>query len=356
MALSMHRFRLGHSRTSPTAPQRFGLIGYKEPNDDELLHTRLDEQLQPRNFGISTTYISTNLSHRPLSTQPEPSYLQKLFTDRNLRSHATDLLCFTSILTLFGLLLAYYFDGSSSHFNNFFNSQGILPKLVLVGLATLADTQIKHLERVVRITEPYRRLSLRNARPETTILYPLNGTCWSNLPRCLYYLLAYNGENAGVGWQTAVSVVACLSDFNIVAVAGVLFTDAQTTDSLLACIYIAIGITAMMLLIAIAAIVWWRRVEIVRVMPRRPDTIGTVMSYLCGSIMVWDWMKCPSISTGVRWEDMSEKGRSKLIIPSGKRFQFGKWLSRVDEKERWCIDFEEDADTTWLPSPVECCT
>jgi len=241
--------------------------------------------------------------------------------------------CLFSLIALLGVFLAYYLDSSFSTFNLFFSSQGILPKLIVVGLAALADVQFKNIERIVRITEPYRRLAKQDSRLETTISLPLNGTCWSNLPICIYHLLRHS--NSHMAWQTAVSMVACLSDFNILVAGGVLFTDSQTRESFLACSYISITITGLMLLILIVTIVWWRRVPVVRQMPRRPETIAAVMSYLCGSEMVREWMVAH-----YRVEQMSAKERDELLAKSGRKISFERVRSDVDERVRWVVDFE----------------
>lgn len=126
-----------------------------------------------------------------------------MLSNPKLRSYTdfvADLLCLAAISTLLAILIAYHLDHSSSHFNNFFNSQSPLSKIVLVGLAVIADILFKNLERIIRITEPYRRLSLHYARSETTVLLPLNGTCWSNLPRCVYYLTCL--RDSRILWQT----------------------------------------------------------------------------------------------------------------------------------------------------------
>ena len=130
-------------------------------------------------------------------------------------------------------------------------------------------------------------------------------------------------------------MVACLSDFNILVAGGVLFTDSQTRESFLACSYISITITGLMLLILIVTIVWWRRVPVVRQMPRRPETIAAVMSYLCGSEMVREWMVAH-----YRVEQMSAKERDELLAKSGRKISFERVRSDVDERVRWVVDFE----------------
>ena len=130
-----------------------------------------------------------------------------------------------------------------------------------------------------------------------------------------------------MGRQTTVSMAACISDFNIIAVAGVLFTDAQTPDALLARSYIAVIITGLMLLAVMCTLGWWRPVGTLRGMPRRPKTVGTVLSYLCGSGVVREWME-------MRFGRLGESEMKEVVVSSGRRFRFGKMRNCVDEKFR----------------------
>lgn len=40
-------------------------------------------------------------------------------------------------------------------------------------------------------------------------------------------------------------------------------------------------------------------------------------------------------------ENMNEKQRSRTVVDSGRRFRFVRMLSMVDEKVRWCVDFDD---------------
>lgn len=252
-----------------------------------------------------------------------------------------DVATLLSTVTLLALVLTYTFDYKTDAFNTFFTSQKALPKLVLVGLATLVDILFKDLERVVRITEPYRRLWLGNARPETTILLPLHGTSWSNLLRCIYSLCRF--DDSHMLWQTVVGLAACLSDLNVIAVSGVLFTDAQTPEAFEICSYVAIGITIILAVVAATTVLWWRTQEVVREMPRRPDTIAAVMSYLCGPNMMREWMK------SVRFASLTENEEYNIIAGSGRRFRFGR-IECEDGSVRWCIDFDHHHGTSEIVS------
>lgn len=304
----------------------------------------LREHQDPR----SGQYHHGIIGQKDLTIRPSSQKKTKLQTtsQANRGFPSTTLVkdCFQLITTvcLLGLVLTYTLDYSHDIFNTFFSSQGVLPKLIIVGVATLADTQLKAMERTVRTTDPYRRLALGQARPETTILLPLNGTCWSNLPRCISCLVRY--KDGHMKWQTTVSLVACLSDFNIIAAAGLLFTDSQTWDAFVACAWVSVALSALMLLVAVVNLVWWGSIKVFRDMPRRPQTLAATMSYLCGSSCLEEWRACAREMGMTRFEDMTEKERWNMVVGSGRLFRFGKMMSVVDERMRWCIEFDSESE------------
>lgn len=337
-ALERHLFWLDDHEHLLTHHQHYGIIGYRYSEYRRGMPHIFDRFRHSRD-SLVVDYVPVT---DPAQQQTRSSSLsirtqKRLFPTigRKLVVCSADILQLLTTLALLALVLAYTFDPRVDSFNNFFNSQKILPKIIFVGLATVVDAQMKRLERNIRITEPYRRLSLGDAIPQTTILMPLNGTCWSNLPRCIFYVLRYPGQH--MEWQTVVSIAASLGDLNIIAVAGLLFNEAQTTEAFQICAYVAIAFTAAMLIVSLLSVLWWRRVSVIKEMPRRPDTIGAVLSYLCGSMMVRDW------TIGMEMEKMSEKARDRFIVNSNRSFCFGKMVG-VDDRIRWCVDFERDEE------------
>lgn len=247
---------------------------------------------------------------------------------------------------LLALLATYRANTNSDAFNNFFASNTFWPKFLLVALATSLDMQWKSLEREVRITEPYRRLHLGNARPENTILRSLNGTCWSNLPRALRDLFRYSH----MWFEAIVGVTAIISDFNIIAVSGVLMTYSQTRAAYQWSSITALTTTSFMLSMLLLVVFWWRRTDAVSGMPRSPETVGAVLSYLCISRMAMDFAHMGMV-------DLSKEERDRVIVGKGKRYRFGRMFGE-DGKERYCIDYDGDDDanserTSWLQAKME---
>ncbi|KAJ9664012.1 hypothetical protein H2198_000515 [Neophaeococcomyces mojaviensis] len=286
------------------------------------------------------------LVHLPNAAPPEPpantlierfnatvSAWTERLTHSSLPRHTqvlmTDLVHTITMLLLLALLTTYRSDLADNAFNRFFASNTFAPKMVMVILGSLIDIQWKNFEREVRILEPYRRLSHGNARPEVTLLTTLNGTCWSNAPKCFKGLFRY----PHMWFEAVIGATAILSDVNIIALSGVLMSDSQTKAAYEFSSITALYITSYMLFIMAIAMLWWRRTHTISRMPRNPDTVGVVLSYLCASRMAKDL-------ADARMEHMSARERDQIIIASGKRYRFGITVCE-DGRERWSVDYDD---------------
>ncbi|KAK5094988.1 hypothetical protein LTS08_008384 [Lithohypha guttulata] len=330
---------------------RFGFVTYR---------TKHAVQNEDRSswLSFSTSSKTSRISYTSIDDNPDDAGRVKPSSSFQFRRYSyawtlTSLHLFTTT-ALLTVILTYWLDQNlDDAFNRFFNADSvpaIVPKILLVGLAVLVDMQMKHLDRIVRITDPFRRLASRNARAETTILLSLNGTCWSNLPRNLYLLFRYEFAEGRMWWVTVVSLVACLSDLNIIAVAGLLWNLAQTSLTYHLCGYLSTACTSATLTVVLVTMAWWLKVSVIRRMPRQPDTIGSMLSYLCGSEMVRDWNS--GSMSAMPMEYLSRKERDTLVKSSERRFCFGRMLG-VDDRERWCIDYERDQGHVMIANDIE---
>lgn len=319
-ALSNHLFWLGLHEDENTRRETYGIVAYANCTPQISSHQN--------QRALTATLLDYRTCPRPPSVRP-PSKPSSLFSELSPRIISTlkDLLQILTTIALLTFLSTYYFNNQPDSFNAFFNSQTRYPRLLLNILAVVIDIQIKELERVTRITEPYRRLSLHKPRPETTIDLTVNGTCWSNLPHCLYHLARYR-RNGHMMWQTIVTTVACLSDFNIIMVGSVPQDDAMTRKNYQACTYGSVIITGLNLLVILTTMIWWRNTYVVKNMPRKPGTIGSACGYLCGSKLVKE-------------ANESYNGDVSLMLSVRRRYTFGK-MECTDGKQRWCIDIENE--------------
>ena len=96
-----------------------------------------------------------NPSNMTLGADPVTSSTQPFSFSRRL---IRDSVFLASIIALFGVVLAYYLDGSNSGFNRWFNSNTFGPRFILTATALILDFHWKTLEREVRILIPYLRL------------------------------------------------------------------------------------------------------------------------------------------------------------------------------------------------------
>lgn len=80
-------------------------------------------------------------------------------------------------------------------------------------------------------------------------------------------------------FPAAFSVVAVLSDVLVILAPVIPFSPGRMWEELLISCYTCMGILSLMILCIIGLVFWRRRLT----MPRKPDTIGAVISYLCAS-------------------------------------------------------------------------
>lgn len=341
--------------TNPTSIASIAVFTNYEPLRQDLLtlpgaadDEELEKLMGDHHFWLvphsqTRTSVRYGFYHAPTSTLPSVSPLDKIFAQAGNRYEKIipeveekrktmfyDALHIISTLALLVLLIAYRADLNDDAFNKFFtNSNSTWPKFVVVGLCTINCTQWKGLERKVRITEPYRRLWEGNARPENTILCALNGTCWTNAPRCFRHLFSFSH----MWFETLIGVIACLSDINIIAVSGVLMTFSQTKGAYEFSSLCALVITSMMSTVVFIVVFWWRKHPCIATMPRIPENIGAVLSYLAGSRMAFDF-------SNMALENLSQAQRDEIIISKGLRYKFGK-VTGEDGKERFVVDYDD---------------
>ncbi|KAL8243705.1 hypothetical protein R6Q59_009963 [Mikania micrantha] len=325
-ALNYRRCRLEYHENAKGF-QRYGICRVMTSGFYSSSQTSLGRGISIRNWFGGYSAVSN-----PTASESSHSTFSK-----NIQAAFLDVLQLLSSAGLFALVTGYRFDFQPDPFNNFFNSGTLQARLIFVAVAAGVDIQWKRLEREVRITEPYRRMAKGFARPETTVLLNLSGTCWSWLFCSLDKAIRFKD----MWFQTLVSTVAVLSDINIIAVASVVWSDAQTIPSRDISSYLSMTITSLMTVTMLITMIWWRR-GVVSKMPRSPETIGAVYSYLCASRFA-----C-AMGTAHSVEELSEDEREDTLIATGWRFSFTD-KPGIDGRERWTVDFETAPITHGIP-------
>ncbi|KAI9742735.1 MAG: hypothetical protein M1835_003011 [Candelina submexicana] len=249
--------------------------------------------------------------HQPNTRTRKRSYLRSTHFLVILRDSAFLLI----LVGILGLVVAYYKAAGDTPFNVFMNSQSFGPRFIMTAVASIIGSQWKRLEREIRIVAPYKALLSSPQGPRSTLLFRS-----TTLPITSFFNSLYHGHF----FLTSIALVAILSEILVIMLAGVPFQSAQTWFAFLVSAYLSMTILGIMI-IALVAIFWWRTSI---KMPRMPDTLAAVWSYLCASFLLEDFEAL---------EGLDEKERDKRIRSWGKRYEFGKKMG-VDGVVRWAVD------------------
>ncbi|KAK5019867.1 hypothetical protein LTR39_000093 [Cryomyces antarcticus] len=222
------------------------------------------------------------------------------------------------VVGVLAVIVAYYLDGSNSGFNRFFNSRGFGPRFLMATIGTLIAAQWKRVEQTTQTLAPYMRLS-SPATASSTILFTTPTLTAASIIALLYHR------------HTLPAVVACttiLAEVLVITITGVPFASGQTWLQFLVSVYLSMGILGIMVLVVVALFFWRRRAPH---LPRDPDTLAAVMSYVGASRMLDDF-------EGL--EGMERKERDRMVKSWGKTYGYG-WFVGRDGVGRWAVD--EDA-------------
>jgi hypothetical protein len=176
---------------------------------------------------------------------------------------------------------------------------------------------------------PYADLAFPNmAPPEPTILFRKRSLAII----ALFPLLRYRHFIAALTALTAI-----LSEFLVVALSGLPYRPGQLRSEFLFCGIASLAVLGFMVIMLLVVNLW--RMLALPHLPRKPDNIAAVMTYVCDSVMNKDF-------EGL--ERVNLKERDKQIRELRKRYRYG--LRRgEDGKERWVVDevsrAEEDTES-----------
>lgn len=163
--------------------------------------------------------------------------------------------------------------------------------------------------------EPYRQLLAGGAKPSDSILLAPHTNPFTGL----FYSLR-NGHF----FNSYTSLVAILCEPLIIALSNIPFRAGLAFKDFQASIFVTIGILAMI----IVGIIWMLCRKRIAHLIRSPDTIASVLLFLCGSSMLEDFKGMAL---------MNRKERDAVIKSWDKRYAIGSVIV-VDEVEREGID------------------
>ncbi|KUJ23940.1 uncharacterized protein LY89DRAFT_662720 [Mollisia scopiformis] len=274
-------------------------------------------------------------------------------------SFIIDIVFVTFIFGLLGVVVAYFLDGSNSGFNRFFNSNLFGPRFFMSSMGTIIAMYWKGIERSKWLPNPFRRVSSQKALPrpgfhyfdveimvtehrqltvvtEVQTLTPFRRLIQSSAPakssilfqrHSLPPLVLYTSLIRGHFFAALIAFTTFLADILTITLAIIPYSPNEIYLELLICAYTSMAILGIMVLVVVGLLFWKLKLKD---MPRKPDTLAGVMSYLCDSHFLADFECC---------ERLSSEEMEKRIGRAGKRYAFGQFVG-VDGKKRWMVEEE----------------
>jgi Protein of unknown function (DUF3433) len=160
------------------------------------------------------------------------------------------------------------------------------------------------------------RLSQEEASPSETIFLRNH-----SIPITAIIPLAYRRHF----FASFVAFITFLSIFIPTTLSGIPFSPNQIDDELYICAYSSMIVLAIMALTIVALVIWRFKLPY---LPRRPDSVAAIMSYICASRMVEDFEGSECLSTGMM---------QKRVEGLKKRYHYGSLIG-VDGARRWAVD------------------
>jgi hypothetical protein len=160
------------------------------------------------------------------------------------------------------------------------------------------------------------RLHEMNATPTPTILLRKH-----SLPLTSFLPMLRNGHFMAA----IIAFAAILSEFFVVVFSGLPYRPGQLRSEFIFCAITSLTVIALMLLTVVGTNIWRRWLPR---LPRKPDNVAAVLTYVCQSRMVEDF-------EGV--EVLSVRERDRRIRDLRKRYGYGVRKGE-DGLGRWTID------------------
>ena len=127
----------------------------------------------------------------------------------------------------------------------------------------------------------------------------------------------------------AAAFTAILSEVLVITLAGMPYHPSQILIELLLCSYTSMTILSIMIVTMVVLIIWrWR----LPYLPRRPNTLGAIVSYLCASRVVAESTKRHSYVVPEK-NCFEVSGNSEVPLHYAK-------VRGVDGVERWAVELE----------------
>ncbi|OCL13147.1 hypothetical protein AOQ84DRAFT_226305 [Glonium stellatum] len=220
------------------------------------------------------------------------------------------------LLGLLSIVAAYVKGGANSRLTKLFETDSVGRRLFFAILACVAAAKWGRIQRDTQTFAPYMRLNQPDAPAAPTILLRKH-----TLPLTSFIPMIKNRHFI----PASIAFTALLSEFLVVVLSGLPYRPGQLRSEFLFC-----GITSLVILSAMFVMLGvftvWRKA--LPHLPRKPDSVAKVMTYVCHSRMNDDF-------EGM--EALSMKERDKKIMALKKRYKYS-LLIKEDGRRAWVVD------------------
>jgi len=254
--------------------------------------------------------------HNFVREKPEKTFSAKpKYRKWRVLNFIFDSLFLLCVLGLLAVVTYYYKDSANDAFNRFFNGRTFGARFVLTGTGTLLAINLKRIERDSHTLSPYYRMAQSPSDARSTILLRK-----SSIPLTSIFPMLFKGHF----FAATMAFIAVLSELLIIFLGAVPYSPGQVLMELLIASYVCMAVLGIMALGIIALIFWRRRLP---ELPRAPDTIAAVASYVADSRMLDDFEGCEYVDD----REMAER------VGAGKRYVYGKRVGS-DGQRRYLVD------------------
>ena len=301
-SLDAYSYHLG-SYEGRDRNERYGLIA-----SDKVQVDRLSNASDP--------LIITKGSRTSASSIPQEPVMKR--SKRRKPLHIVrDIVLGSTIVAILIIVALYYVASGNSAFNIFMNSNSFGPRFLVTCVGVIIHSQWARLDRECAADEPFRRLYRGSATAESTIL-----SSRTLMPISTFIASIYQ-RNFFVAHITFVTL---MSEVLIIVLPGVPFSPGEIWQAGMISIYLSMAILGLMLLTFVALMLRPKGPDL----PRRPDTLGAMVMYLCDSSMTSDFADLSGLETRARDRWVMEKDRLYCL-----NYGVG-----MDGRMRWQVDYD----------------
>ncbi|KAF2665464.1 hypothetical protein BT63DRAFT_459042 [Microthyrium microscopicum] len=233
------------------------------------------------------------------------------------KAFALDVMFVAYLIGLLAIVGVHIANVDKTSLMDIFQGSSVGKRIFFAVLAAVVSINLGRIERDTQTLTPYAELRNLNATPKETILLRRH-----TIPLTSILPMLLNRHY----FAFTVAFAALLAEFLIITLSGLPYRPGQLRSEFVFCAISSCIILVNLIIVMIGSMVW--RAFVVPELPRKPDNVASVMTYVCESRMVRDF-------AGL--ERASQKERDKAIISLDKRYGYGMVEKQVGKKS-WAVD------------------